>query len=150
MKLKYLAQIKEGKGKSAAIFKLKDKVLGPKKPGNEAVTMIDPETGQSIVERDELKEAPIKNLSGLLTNRKPKEQYKNQFELLEKIHSIRMEEEIGDDEEFTEKDFNELLIRLQKKNKDKYKYILKAGHQYKYALFHLIMKVWKMERKPIK
>ena len=47
-KLEYLKDLKKEKGKSAAIFKLKEKVVGSKKEGMESVSMNDPITGQMI------------------------------------------------------------------------------------------------------
>ena len=41
-KLDYLKTIKKDKGKSAAIFKLKEKILGSRKDGMESVSMNDP------------------------------------------------------------------------------------------------------------
>ena len=69
-KLDYLKEVKKGKGKSAAIFKLKDKIVGSKKEGMESVSMNDPITGDMICDPEELKKASVVYLSNLLTNRK--------------------------------------------------------------------------------
>ena len=66
-------ELKKVKGSSAAIYKLKEKILGSKKISQEAVSMIDPETGLMIVEKEKLKEASCKYVKNLLTNRDPKE-----------------------------------------------------------------------------
>ena len=58
-KLQCLKKLKEEKGRSAAVFKLKEKIVGSKKLSQEAVTMKDPETGDIIVENDKLKEASV-------------------------------------------------------------------------------------------
>ena len=50
-KLQYLDELQKKKGSSAAIYKLKEKILGSKKGGQEAVSMEDPETGQTLVEK---------------------------------------------------------------------------------------------------
>ena len=75
-KLKCLADIHNKKGRSAAIFKLKEQILGSKKSGQDAVCMDDPDTGQIIVEKESLKNASVRYVSKLLTNRDPKEEYK--------------------------------------------------------------------------
>ena len=77
--LKYLADIRNKKGSSAAIFKLKEQILGSKKSGQDAVCMEDPDTGQIIVEKESLKNASVRYVSKLLTNRDPKEEYKVEF-----------------------------------------------------------------------
>ena len=93
-KLKWLEDIKYNKGSSAAIFKLKEQILGSKKEGPEAVSMEDPETGQIIVEKEELKKASVKYVSNLLTNRLPKEEFKIEFKLMENLHDLRISENI--------------------------------------------------------
>ena len=54
-KLHYLEKLKKEKGTSAAVFKLKDKIVGSKKISQEAVSMKDPDTGEIIVENEKLK-----------------------------------------------------------------------------------------------
>ena len=147
-KLKFLNEIKKKKGNSAAIFKLKEQLLGSKKAGPEAVSMEDPETGLIIVEKDKLKETSVKYVSNLLTNRLPKEDYQKEFKLMEDLHELRITENIANDYELTEEDFAALLKQMSKKNKDKYQFILKAGKSYHYLLFGLYKKVWKTETKP--
>ena len=49
-KLHYLKKLKKEKGTSAAVFKLKEKIVGSKKISQEAVSMKDPDTGEIIVE----------------------------------------------------------------------------------------------------
>jgi CRISPR/Cas system-associated protein Csx1 len=87
-KLKYLDKVKKEKGKSAAIFKLKEKIVGAKKQTQEAVTMKDPESGELIVENDELKKASVDYVSKLLTNRSPKVEFKDDFYLMESLQNI--------------------------------------------------------------
>ena len=53
-KLEYLKTIKKDKGKSAAMFKLKDKELGSRKEGCETVSMNDPISGEMICDPEEL------------------------------------------------------------------------------------------------
>ena len=52
-KLKYLENVRKEKGGSAAVFKLKEQIMGSKKNGQGAVCVEDPETGKIIVEREE-------------------------------------------------------------------------------------------------
>ena len=73
--MEYLKNIKKEKGKSAAIFKLKEKVLGSRKEGWEGLSMNHPETGDMICDPEELKKASVDYLSTLLKNRDPKEEF---------------------------------------------------------------------------
>ena len=138
-KLAYLNDLKKEKGSSAALYNLKEKILGSKKCSQEAVSMEDPETGSMIVEKSKLKEASISYVAKLLTNREPKEEYKAEFEIMENLHDIRRLES-DNNEEFTESDFEDLIKQLEKKNKSKYQFILKAGKLYHRILF-LLFKV---------
>ena len=146
-KLEHLSEIRKEKGNSAAIFKLKEKILGSKKISQEAVSMEDPQTGLIIVEKEKLKEASVKYVSSLLQNREAKEEYKAEFESMENLHEIRAAE-IQKDCELTEEDYIKLLKQLSKKNKDKYQFILKAGKSFHCLLFLLYRKVWDSEVKP--
>ena len=116
-KLQYLKDIKKEKGKSTAIFKLKEKVLGSKKEGSESVSMNDPETGEMICDPEELKKASIKYLSNLLENREPKEDYRQDLKTLELLHQYRMEEETNPQEELIEKDFHQMLKKLRERKR---------------------------------
>ena len=44
--------------------------------------------------------------------------------------------------------FDKSLLDLKKKNGDKYKFILRAGSDYRNALYNLFKKVWSSEEKP--
>ena len=109
--------------------------------------MEDPENGMLIVEKEKLKEASSKYVSKLLTNRDPKCDYKREFEIMESLHTIRMEEN-KTCEELTLNDFEELLKDLSKKDKKKYQFILRAGKSYQDLLFTLYSKIWDSETKP--
>ena len=51
--------LKKKKGKSAAIFNLKDKVIGKKISVQEATTMKDPKTKDTLTNRNEIKQASL-------------------------------------------------------------------------------------------
>ena len=147
-KLKDLNTLKNTKGISAAVFNLKSKVLGEKKTKQEAVVIDNPVTGLPMFKAEEIKEASINYLKNLLENREPKEEYNSDIKVLNIIHERRMQEDHLDDDEFNHDDFSELLKILQKKNKSKYKFILKSGVDYQKCLFKLFSMVWDTEQKP--
>ena len=146
--LKDLKDIQKKKGKSAAIFNLKEKVIGQKKAGQEATIMKDPKTKDILTSRTKIKEASLDYCVELLTNRSPKEEYKKEIEIKDEIHTIRMEEQIENDVEFTEKIFIDSINELKKKNKKKYEFIIQSGKSFKDALFKLFDLVWRSEEKP--
>ena len=143
MKLYQLEQLKKEKGNSAAIFRLKEKIVGSKKVSQEAVTMKDPETGEIIVESEKLKEASVKYVSNLLTNRVPKDAFKKEFHLMESLNELRMNDLSNSEEE---KDFQEFLKQISKNKNYKNQFILKAGESFRKVLLTLYRKVWKSEK----
>ena len=64
------------------------------------------------------------------------------------LHLVRMEEVFENDEDFNHVDYSDLLKSLQKKNKAKYKFILKSGLVYQKCLYKLFKMVWDLEEKP--
>ena len=67
--------------------------------------MKDPDTGEIILENMKLKEASIKYVSNLLTNRSPKDDYKEQFDIMVSLHDLRMNEEKDDENKITNEDY---------------------------------------------
>ena len=59
------------------------------------------------------------------------------------LHIARMKENPGDKEhaELTEKDFNDMLIMLQERNREKYQLILKAGQSLIRAVFRMFKRI---------
>ena len=95
VKLDYLTEVKRVKGKSAAIFKLKDKIVGSKKEGMESVSMNDPISGDMICDPEELKRVSVAYFSNLLT----KDEYKQNLHILKLLHEHRMTEDCVDEED---------------------------------------------------
>ena len=65
--LSSLKDIKHSKGKSALIFKVKDKVVGKKKVGQEATVLMDPKTSDEVTTSAEIKQGSIDYCQDLLT-----------------------------------------------------------------------------------
>ena len=147
-KLKALNTLKRTKGKSAAIFDLKDKILGEKKVQQEAVVMENPENEELIFDAEKIKSVSLNYLTNLLKNREPKEEYEKELQVINILHEKRMVEDKEDEDTFSHNDFQELLKNLGKKNKAKYKYILEGGQSFHGCLFKLFKIIWEKERKP--
>jgi hypothetical protein len=147
-KLESLKSVKVSKGKSAAVFTLKAKILGDKKSKQEAVVIEDPINKELLFDADKIQESSLSYVKNLLKNREPKDDYKTDIEIVNIMHKIRMEEEVDNAEQFTIDDFSNLLKKLQKDNKMKYKFILKSGLSYHKCLYKLFKMVWESESKP--
>ena len=102
-----------------------------------------------LFDADKIKSASIDYLKDLLQNREPKKEYENDLNVVKFIHEHRMSEQVQDDDTFTDEDFGQLLKKLNKKNKNKYKFILKAGTCFLRCLFRLFKLVWEKEQKPV-
>ena len=138
------------KGKCGAIFKLKAKVLGEKKEGAEAIAIKNPTNGNMVYDSEEIKIIFLKYCQDLLKDKKPDDEYSFDVKVKEVLHEVRMKEILENDDhaEFTNEHFEEVMEKLKKKSKEKYKFILKAGNSMKNALFRLFQNVWKQERRP--
>ena len=136
------------KGKSAAIFHLKDKVVGKKKAVQEATVMKDPNTQEVLTKRKDIKEASLNYCVDLLTNRTAKAGFEEDVRLKDLVHEVRMAEDPDDDIKFSPEIFENSLQELKKKNKDNYEFVLKSGSDLKLALFKLFNLVWTYEEKP--
>ena len=147
-KLEDLKDVKKNKGKSAALFKLKDKVCGEKKQKQEPVTLKDPISGEILSDHEKIKESSLNYLKNLLTNRQPKEKYENDLISLQLIHSARMNSGESGDDKLCEEDFVNLLKKLRKSGGEKYKLIVQGGTDLHGALFQLYKQVWEKETKP--
>ena len=66
-----LRKMHSRKGKSAALFSLKEKVTGGRKMMQEVTAVIDPETNTEITNAEKIKEISLKYCTDLLSNRSP-------------------------------------------------------------------------------
>ena len=81
------------------MFKLKDNILGNKKQSMQPVVIIHPETGDEIGNPEEIKTVTLNYCKKLLTNRKPKEQYREIVENKIRLHHERMKPDEDEEEE---------------------------------------------------
>ena len=146
-----LENIRHNKGKSAAIFKMREKLLGNKKATQEQIVVFNPKTGKEVFDPEEIKMVSLEYCVSLLTNREPKPNYKEIIKWKESLHKARMEEVIADDvEELPFHSYTSILEFLKKKDGSKYDFILKAGKSLQMALFNLFQIIWKTEKIPVK
>ena len=97
--LKALKDIKTSKGKAAAIFKTKAKIVVPKSLAPEAVVLIDPITKTEVTTPDNIKRVSLDYCTDLFTNRKPTEEFSEDIFIKEILHEVRMDEDVKDDME---------------------------------------------------
>ena len=143
-----LKSLKYKKGKSASIFAIKNKVVGPKKIEQEATIIKNPKDNQELTEPAEIRKASLAYCKDLLTNRLPKVKFQTDVQLKIDVHGIRMKESVENDIVFSKELFQKSFSALKKKNSHKYDFILKAGQSLHLALYHLFENVWNSESEP--
>ena len=112
--------MKNVKGNSAAVFRVKERVLGSRKSSADPSAIKDPSTGKLFFHPSGIKKVSVQYCKELLTNRAPKEEFEEDLKWKQLVHSVRMKEE-NDDVEFSEEMFHDSLELLKKKGNKKYK-----------------------------
>ena len=144
-----MQRIRERKGKAASVFYLKEKLLGSKKKDSEAPTVVlNPKNNELVFQLKEIIRVSAEYLKDLLTNRDPKEEYREDVELKRQVHQVRMNETVENDIEFSTEMFEETFKLLKKKGGSKFDLILKARKSRHTALHKLYEVVWTQEKKP--
>ena len=148
-KVSLLHDIKAKKGKTAALFKLKEGVVGPKSAQTEAISLLDPESGREITSTVGIRKASLDYCTKLLTNRAPRDGYVEVTEQKLFLHLSRMKDlTVHESDILTEESFNYTYNRLAKKPGHKMDFIMKAGNSLKPALYQLCKRVWDEEKIP--
>ena len=143
-----LKSIRESKGKSASVFRLKEKIVGKKKASDGPSVVLDPKTNNPIFKPSSILKASVDYCKQLLTNDEPKDDFDKDLKLKRMVHDVRMKEAYNEDYELTEEMFADVLKKLRRKCGGKYKFILQSGNSLKSALFKLYKVVWETEQKP--
>ena len=142
--IKNLQNLKNEKGSSKAIFKLRESIVGPKKSELVPTVIRNPDTGKEETNPEKIKDVSVKFVRNLLTNRKPREEYVEDLRMKRLLHNARMEENTSDiDTSLSRNDFEASWNTIMKTKKEKYKFIMNAGPDVKEALFALFKQVWK-------
>ena len=143
-----LQKIKKEKGNAAAIFKLKNKIIGKKSEPDAPSVMLDPVTKLPILEPAQIKQTCVDYVSNLLIDREPKAEFAEDIKLKKQIHEVCMKERLVHEPEYTEEMFNQTLKTLKRKAGNKYECILKGGKSLLKALNKLYRIVWEKEQIP--
>ena len=143
-----MTTLKKAKGQAASVFRLRDKVLGEKKLKPEAITIEDPSTGVMIDFPERIREVTLNYCIELLTNRIPREDFKEIVEKKKDLYKERMKEAIHNEEHecISMEDFSKAIEKISEKHKDKYQLILEGGDTLKNAIYNLFKLVWKEEK----
>ena len=145
-KIMKLKETKSVKGKAAAVFQLRDDVLGGKDSSSEPSVMTDPCSKKMIHSPEEIKSVSLRYCKNLLTNRPAREPYEEDLAMKDMLHYHHLNEIVANDyEHLTVDQFEETLSTLLKKKPTKYEFILRGGPALKRAVFHLFQVAWSTE-----
>ena len=87
--------------------------------------MKDFQTGDILVDPKEIQDNALNYCASLLKNDEPEDDYKTEVDLMEHLHSMRMQKHIAGTEEeevLTKSDFNEVIDKLKKGGKVSYNF----------------------------
>ena len=133
---------KTGAGRIARVFKLKLKIVGNQKVGQEPTAIRDPETGDLLVSSKDIKITTrycVKNLE----NKQIEEPVKAVVVLKEMLHNMKMKEDKQDEFEVNIEEYEEVLERF--KGKSTYNFLTRAGEKYQEAMRNLVQRQIKEE-----
>ena len=79
-------RLKNSKGDSAAVFNVRDKILGRKKDADEPAVIKDPKTGELVFQPSDILKASVEYCENFLKNRDPRDGFEE--DLNESLKSI--------------------------------------------------------------
>ena len=146
---KEVATIKEMKnGRNTKVFKLMEKIRGPKKQGQEASAVRDHKTKELVVSPEEIEKVSLEYCKEVLTNNVPDNEYEMEIKIKEKIHEVRMEEKNKSEVTFAHGDFRKVVNKMEKNKKSTYDFLVKSGEKFKKEVFKLCVKFIEGEKFP--
>ena len=145
-----LLDTKKNRGDTAALFQLKEKIIGTKNVETEAVAIVDPVKGVEVSSAAEIRQVSLNYCVKLLTNREPGLDFEPDIEMKRSVHRLRMQqiERFDDYDTLPYDHFVATYDRLSHKAPAKYPFIMNAGSSMKPALFNLCKRVWSTESLP--
>ena len=149
-KVKNLKETWNVKGKAAAVFQLRDDILGAKTPSTEPSVVTDPLSGLKLYSSEDIRRVSLTYCKNLLTNREAIGSFKDDLAVKDFLHEFHMKEIVENDcNDLSREQFISTIEALAKKKSSKYEFILKSGPSFKEALFHLCQAVWYTEKIPL-
>ena len=145
-----IQKLKKKSGQVGAVFNVKNRILGnKKKPERESNAVINFKTKELEVSPDKIRKVSLEYVVNLLKNDEPDSDVQDDVELTKMVHVVRQLDRSKDDpEDNLNQDDIDTAFEQMKKKGDKYKFILKAGNNFKNCLGNLYQKVWTSEEKP--
>ena len=99
----------------ARIVKLKQKIIGGRKIGQEPTSIKDPETGDLLVSSNDIKTTTLKYCVKNLADNQVKDSVKSIVMLKQMLHEMRINENTTDEFEVEIEEYEEVLQKVQRK-----------------------------------
>ena len=142
-------KIKESRqGRAGDIFKMKKQIAGPKKSKQEASAVRHPQTGEIIVNKNEIKKVTLEYCVNNLKKNIPDDEVKENVNSTRKTQLKQMKDTTGEGFTVTWDDFCEVLDKFKKKDTNTYDFLMKASDSYNSAIFKLCQRVIDQEEIP--
>ena len=142
-------KLKHGKfGRIANIFKMKEIVGGSKKTPQESHAVMNVETNELVVSNSEIKRVTLNHCMNTFKHNHPHEDVELLVNLVNSVHDKRMTESDDEPMEFTKDDFDNLVKKLESKNKRSYDFLIKTGTSFKMVVFKLCKRLIDAEAFP--
>jgi exonuclease III len=142
-------KLKDGKfGRVTNVFKMKEIVAGSKKTPQESHAVIDEQTKDLVVENAEIKRVTLNHCMNTFKHDHPHEDVELLVSMVNEVHDKRMTEKDDEDMVITKDEFDDLIKKLEKKNKRSYDFLLKAGETFKTVVFKLCRRLIEAETFP--
>ena len=135
-------------GRSGNVFQIRKSVLGSKKGGQEASAIRDPESGELVVNKEEIKRITLKYCVNNLKNNDPDPDTEDIVKKRKFEQKKIMEDKSGEDFNITYDDFDQVLAKFEKKDTRTYDFLIKAGGKYKHAIFEVCKRIISREEIP--
>ena len=134
-------------GRCGKVFKMREVVNGPKKKAQEAQAIKHPESGELIVSSKEIKKTTLEYCLGVLKENKPAEDVKEVRKRQEELFKEIVE---GTDGKFeiSRELFEQCVARFEYKKNKLYNFLVKAGDEFKEAIFCLCKRILEDEEIP--
>ena len=121
---------------------------GAKKQKEEAHAILHPETKEIVVASEEIKRLTLEHCVKVLQNNPVEPEAELYVELESKLHDIMMEDDKDDDVNIDKDDFDEIMRKVQKKNKPAYHILTKAGEGFQISIYKLCRRLIRDEDFP--
>ena len=146
--IQIIKDMKHGRG--TKVFKLREVIQGPKKPGQEACSVKDPISKEMVFAPKEIQKVSLRYCRDVLTNNAPDPDYLREIEIKEIIHEVRMKESKESNNRLpNENDFKNVVDKMRKKKKKTYDFLVNSGMFFQKEVFRLCLRMIQEEKFPV-